>query len=107
MHYRNLHLHWYGARGIRWEGFKPSFDAIIRTELKTTWLIIQFGSNDWSIIQSKEIIVLSDQTGYIETQCSFLCFKISYGVHGILPRRYWHFADEHSAAEKTRGKGEG
>lgn len=77
----------------------PFFDAKIKSEPKPNWLIIQLGSNDVCVIKSKELVELI-RLDVLRLLALYSSLKIVWSE--ILPRRYWHFADDQSAAEKTR-----
>ena len=83
-------LHWLGKRGMRWKEVIPTFDEYLLTRPQPQILLIQLGSNDLAILKSKELIELI-RLDVLHLQALFPEIILIWSE--ILPRRYWHFAD--------------
>jgi hypothetical protein len=83
-------LHWLGKRGMRWKEVIPTFDEYLLTRPQPQILLIQLGSNDLAILKSKELIELI-RLDVLHLHALFPEIILIWSE--ILPRRYWHFAD--------------
>ena len=96
---KGLRLQWYGIRGMRWESFISTFDKYVKSYPRPDYLIIQAGSNDLGVVKGKELIE-NIRADIMRLAILYPDLKIIWS--DILPRRYWHYGDNHSAIEGTR-----
>ena len=92
-------IHWYGSRGMLWESLVPTVEHYLLFNPRPQVLIIHLGSNDLGTMKGKELIE--------NIKLDILRLRIFLpGVHlvwsEILPRRYWHFANNQANMEQTR-----
>ena len=92
-------LHWLGKRGMQWKELIPTFDEYLLTRPRPQILLIQLGSNDLAILKSKELIELI-RLDVLRLQALFPELILIWSE--ILPRCYWHFADNQVLLENTR-----
>ena len=92
-------LHWLGKRGMQWKELIPTFDEYLLTRPRSQVLLIQLGSNDLAILKSNELIELI-RLDVLRLQVLFPELILIWSE--ILPRRYWHFADNQVLLENTR-----
>ena len=83
-------LHWLGKRGMGWKELIPTFNEYLLTRPRPQNVLIQLGSNDLVILKSKELIELI-RLDVLRLQVLFPELILIWSE--ILPRRYWHFAD--------------
>ena len=75
---------------MRWKEVIPTFDEYLLTRPQPQILLIQLRSNDLAILKSKELIELI-RLDVLHLQALFPELILIWSE--ILPRRYWHFAD--------------
>ena len=75
---------------MRWKELIPSFDEYLLSRPRPQIVLIQLGSNDLAILKSKELIELI-RLDVLRLQVLFPELILIWSE--ILPRRYWHFAD--------------
>lgn len=77
----------------------PAFDTYTRSHARPDFLVIQAGSNDLGVLKTKELIE-NIKLDIMRIVLLFPDIKIVWS--DALPRRYWHFADNHDAVETSR-----
>ena len=92
-------IHWYGTRGMLWKSLVPTVENYLCSYPRPQVLIIQLGSNDLGIMKSKELI---ENIRLDILRLRILLPDIYLVWSEILPRRYWHFADNQADMDQTR-----
>jgi hypothetical protein len=99
LQYRRLTLHWYGKRGMKWGELMSIIDNNLHSNPAPNILVIQLGSNDLGILKGKELIELIRLD---VLRIRTLLPNVILVWSEILPRRYWHVANNHVAVENSR-----
>ncbi|CAG2241963.1 unnamed protein product [Mytilus edulis] len=96
---KGYNFHWYGQRGMKWKKLLPSVEENLRCYPPPQILIIHLGSNDFGLIKGKELI---EQIRLDIMRLHVLLPNLSLVWSEILPRRYWHLAENQVAINSTR-----
>ncbi|CAC5412216.1 unnamed protein product [Mytilus coruscus] len=96
---KGYNFHWYGQRGMKWKNLLPSVEQNLRCYPPPQILIIHLGSNDLGLIKGKELI---EQIRLDIMRLHVLLPNLSLVWTEILPRRYWHLAENQVAINSTR-----
>ncbi|CAG2184928.1 unnamed protein product [Mytilus edulis] len=94
---KGYNFHWYGQRGMKLN-FLPSVKENLRCYPHPQILIIHLGSNDLGLIKGKELI---EQIRLNIMRLHVLLPNLSLVWSEILPRRYWHLAENQVAINST------
>ena len=97
--WKGLRLQWYGIQGMTWESFISTFDKYVKSYPRLDYLIIQAGSNDLGIVKGK-VLIENIRADIMRSAILYPDLKIIWS--DILPRRYWHYGNNHGTIEGTR-----
>lgn len=84
---------------MEWKGLMPTFNKELESHPFPHVLIIQLGSNDLGKVLGKDLIE-NIKLDLLRLRTLYPHLKLVWSE--ILPRRYWHFADNFDAIEETR-----
>ncbi|CAC5401645.1 unnamed protein product [Mytilus coruscus] len=98
---KGYNFHWYGQRGMKWKNLLPSVEENLRCYPAPQILTIHLGSNDLGLIKGKKLI---EQIRLDIMRLHVLLPNLSLVWSEILPRRYWHLAENQVAINSTRNR---